>query len=49
VVTSDVLSRLYGHHVDVIRLHNRIIVVAAEGEPVPPARDEAVMLDHGAA
>jgi zinc/manganese transport system ATP-binding protein len=49
VVTSDVLSRLYGHHVDVIRLHNRIIVVAAEDEPAPPAGDEAVVLDHGAA
>jgi zinc/manganese transport system ATP-binding protein len=26
VVQSDVLSRLYGHHVDVIRLHDRILV-----------------------
>ncbi|MBV9379553.1 MAG: metal ABC transporter ATP-binding protein [Streptosporangiaceae bacterium] len=49
VVTSEVLSGLYGHHVDVIRLHNRILVVAAEGEPVPAADDKAVVLDHGAA
>jgi len=30
VVTSEGLSRLYGHHVDVIRLHNRVLVVAGE-------------------
>jgi len=30
VVTSEGLTRLYGHHVDVVRVHNRIIVVAAE-------------------
>ena len=28
VVRSDVLSRLYGHHVDVLRVHGRVIVVA---------------------
>jgi zinc/manganese transport system ATP-binding protein len=30
VVTSEGLTRLYGHHVDVIRLRNRILVVAGE-------------------
>lgn len=30
VVRSDVLSRLYGFHIDVIRVHGRILVVAAE-------------------
>jgi zinc/manganese transport system ATP-binding protein len=30
VVTSEGLSTLYGHHVDVIRVHNRILVVAGE-------------------
>jgi zinc/manganese transport system ATP-binding protein len=30
VVTSQGLSRLYGHHVDVIRVHNRVLVVAGE-------------------
>jgi zinc/manganese transport system ATP-binding protein len=30
VVTSEGLTRLYGHHVDVVRLHNRILVVAGE-------------------
>ena len=28
VVRSDVLSTLYGHHVDVLRVHERVIVVA---------------------
>ncbi|MGH8987815.1 MAG: metal ABC transporter ATP-binding protein [Acidimicrobiales bacterium] len=31
VVTTEVLSQLYGHHVDVIRLHGRILVVASPG------------------
>jgi zinc/manganese transport system ATP-binding protein len=30
VVTSDGLTRLYGHHVDVVRVHNRVLVVAGE-------------------
>jgi zinc/manganese transport system ATP-binding protein len=28
VVRGDVLSRLYGHHVDVLRVHGRVLVVA---------------------
>jgi zinc/manganese transport system ATP-binding protein len=28
VVTSEVLSRLYGHHVDVLHVHGRVLVVA---------------------
>jgi zinc/manganese transport system ATP-binding protein len=31
VVRSDVLSRLYGHHVDVLRVHGRVLVVAGAG------------------
>ncbi len=31
VVRSGVLSRLYGHHVDVLRVHGRVIVVAGTG------------------
>ncbi len=38
VVSSDSLTRLYGHHVDVIHVHDRILVVAGR-------RDEA--LQHG--
>jgi zinc/manganese transport system ATP-binding protein len=32
VVRSDVLSRLYGHHVDVLRVHGRVLVVAGAVE-----------------
>ncbi len=32
VVRSDVLSRLYGHHVDVLHVHGRVLVVAGAGE-----------------
>ena len=30
VVRTEVLSRLYGFHIDVIRVHGRLLVVAAE-------------------
>ncbi len=30
VVTSAGLTRLYGHHVDVVRVHDRVLVVAGE-------------------
>jgi zinc/manganese transport system ATP-binding protein len=30
VVTSEGLSRLYGHHVDVVRVHDRVLVVAGD-------------------
>jgi zinc/manganese transport system ATP-binding protein len=31
VVRSDVLTKLYGHHVDVLRVHGRVLVVAGTG------------------
>ena len=31
VVRSEVLSRLYGHHVDVLRVHGRVLVIAGTG------------------
>jgi zinc/manganese transport system ATP-binding protein len=34
VVCSDVLSRLYGHHVDVLRVHGRVVVVAGDGDDI---------------
>ncbi len=37
VVTTDVLSQLYGHNVDVIRLHGRILVVAGPSPRADPA------------
>jgi zinc/manganese transport system ATP-binding protein len=33
VVRTDVLTRLYGHHVDVVKLHNRVLVVAGSVDP----------------
>jgi zinc/manganese transport system ATP-binding protein len=36
VVRSDVLSELYGHHVDVLKLHGRVLVVA------DPSTDEDI-------
>jgi zinc/manganese transport system ATP-binding protein len=41
VVQTDVLSRLYGHHVDVIRLHDRILVSVGRDEPADGT------FDHG--
>jgi zinc/manganese transport system ATP-binding protein len=32
VVRTEVLSELYGYHIDVIRVHGRILVVAAGTE-----------------
>jgi zinc/manganese transport system ATP-binding protein len=32
VITSEVLSRLYGHHVDVLNVHGRVLVVADVGQ-----------------
>jgi zinc/manganese transport system ATP-binding protein len=32
VVRTEVLSKLYGYHIDVIRVHGRVLVVAAEAE-----------------
>jgi zinc/manganese transport system ATP-binding protein len=40
VIRTDVLSKLYRHHVDVLKVHGRVIVVAGEGD-----HDDAP--DHG--
>jgi zinc/manganese transport system ATP-binding protein len=40
VVRSDVLSALYGHHVDVLTLHGRVLVVAE------PGQDDAEIPEH---
>ena len=42
VVRAEVLSELYGHHVDVLRVHGRVLVVAGEG-------DESDLHGHDAA
>jgi zinc/manganese transport system ATP-binding protein len=48
VVRSDVLSALYGHHVDVLRVHGRVLVVAGPaGVPAAElARADAVAIDR---
>jgi zinc/manganese transport system ATP-binding protein len=35
VVQSEVLSKLYGHHVDVVRIHGRVLVVVGPSEDEP--------------
>lgn len=39
VVRTEVLSKLYGYHIDVIQVHGRILVVAGEGMPHAHAHD----------
>ena len=41
VIRGDVLSALYGHHVDVIKVHDRILVVVGPGGP-----EEAAVPSH---
>jgi zinc/manganese transport system ATP-binding protein len=52
VVRADVLSRLYGHHVDVLNVHGRVLVVAGAGSESDLAGHEAVLPgpghEHGA-
>ena len=45
VVRPEVLTRLYGHHVDVIHLHGRVLVVAGRGEEpaIGPRNDTHVL------
>jgi zinc/manganese transport system ATP-binding protein len=43
VVRGDVLSALYGHHVDVVKVHDRILVVVGPGGPeetAPPSHPD---------
>ncbi len=45
VIRADVLSRLYGHHVDVIDVHGRVLIVAGAGDDVGPEGCEETV-DH---
>jgi zinc/manganese transport system ATP-binding protein len=47
VIRSEVLSRLYGQHVDVLHVHGRVLVVAGEGDPAHPGADLTVTHAHG--
>jgi zinc/manganese transport system ATP-binding protein len=45
VVRPEVLTRLYGHHVDVIHLHGRVLVVPGQDdEPAIGSRDDTHVL-----
>ncbi len=46
VVRSEVLSRLYGHRVEVLRVNNRVIVVAGDSDDAEPSHPHHH--DHGA-
>lgn len=47
VIRPDVLSRLYGHHVDVIHVHDRVLVIAGHGtgDDAAPAVDPTIESD----
>jgi zinc/manganese transport system ATP-binding protein len=49
VVRGEVLSQLYGHHVDVIHVHGRILVVAGRGDGLDAPIDDrdASCIEHG--
>jgi zinc/manganese transport system ATP-binding protein len=42
VIRADVLSKLYGHHVDVLHVHGRVLIVAGAGEDTDLAGHEGV-------
>jgi zinc/manganese transport system ATP-binding protein len=37
VITTEVLSRLYGYHVEVLHVHGRVLVVAGDADPAAVA------------
>jgi len=43
VIKPEVLSALYGHHVDVLRVHGRVLVVAGDDDA-----GDALVADHPA-
>lgn len=45
VVRADVLSKLYGHHVDVLNVHGRVLIVAGAGEDADLAGHEVAFPD----
>jgi zinc/manganese transport system ATP-binding protein len=42
VIRADVLSKLYGHHVDVLNVHGRVLIVAGAGEETDLTGHEVV-------
>ncbi len=42
VLRTDVLSRLYGQHVDVLHVHGRVVIVAGESGEDTGSPDDLV-------
>lgn len=49
VIRADVLSKLYGHHVDVIDVHGRVLIVAGAGSDADMAGCEEKVAHDGVA
>jgi zinc/manganese transport system ATP-binding protein len=49
VIRADVLSKLYGHHVDVIDVHGRVLIVAGAGPDADMAGCEEKVAHDGVA
>ncbi len=47
VVRADVLSELYGHHVDVLHVHGRVLIVAGAGDDADLAGHEGIFPGAG--
>ncbi len=47
VIRGEVLSRLYGYHVDVLNVHGRVLVVAGPGSPAESALADPGALEAG--
>ncbi len=47
VVRADVLSKLFGHHVDVLHVHGRVLIVAGAGEDADLAGHEGIFPGAG--
>lgn len=47
VVRADVLSKLYGHHVDVLNVHGRVLIVAGAGEDTDLVGHEVAFPEKG--
>ena len=47
VVRADVLSELYGHHVDVLNVHGRVLIVAGAGDDADLAGARGDRPGHG--
>jgi zinc/manganese transport system ATP-binding protein len=47
VIRGDVLSQLYGYHVEVLHVHGRVLVVAGPGAPAESALAGRDVLEAG--